>query len=66
MRTYDDLAGSARICAHNARIATSNQIAVELWKIAREYQKEAAKLASGKLPDIGAPPYCFAEWIRLN
>jgi hypothetical protein len=29
-------------------------VAQELWKIAQEYQAEAAKL--GKMPDIGDPP----------
>jgi hypothetical protein len=31
-------------------------VAQELWKIAQEYQAEAAKLNGGTLPDIGDPP----------
>lgn len=61
MQTHDDLSQLARICAENARIASSNQIALELWKMAQEYQAKAAKLNSGKVPDIGMPPH----WLVL-
>lgn len=56
MRSHDDAAELARICAMNARAANSEQVATELWRMAREYQAEAAKLASGNLPEIGEPP----------
>jgi len=60
MRTYDDLAELARLCALNARLASSKEVAAELWAMAHEYQQEAAKLDGGHLPDIGALPY----WLR--
>jgi hypothetical protein len=31
MRTYDDVAELARICARNARLASSREVAAELW-----------------------------------
>jgi hypothetical protein len=40
--------------SENARLSTSKQVARELWKMAQEYQAEAAKL--GKVPDLGNPP----------
>jgi hypothetical protein len=56
MRSRDDAAELARICAMNARAANSEQVASELWRMATEYQAEAAKLAGGNAPDIGQPP----------
>jgi len=50
----------ARLCALNARLASSKEVAAELWAMAHEYQQEAAKLDGGHLPDIGALPY----WLR--
>jgi hypothetical protein len=32
-------------------------VARELWKIAQEYQAEAAKLDNGRLSDIGNAPH---------
>jgi len=45
-----------RICARNAQIATSEELARELRKMAREYRQKAAELDSGRFPDIGALP----------
>ncbi len=56
MRSQDDAAELARICALNARAANSEQVATELWRMAKEYQAEAAKLDSGNVADIGEPP----------
>jgi hypothetical protein len=42
------------MCADNARMATSIPVAIELWKMAMEYQYKAAQL--GQLPDIGDTP----------
>jgi hypothetical protein len=56
MRSHDDAAELARICAMNARAANSEQVASELWRMATEYQAEAAKLDRGNVPDIGEPP----------
>jgi hypothetical protein len=44
------------MCARNARFSSNKQVVRELWKMAQEYQSEAAKLGDGKLPDIGYPP----------
>jgi hypothetical protein len=43
--------------ARNARSASTEQVARELWKMAQEYQAEAAKLGKGRVPDLGSPPY---------
>jgi hypothetical protein len=32
-----------------------------LWKMAQEYQRKAAALDGGKLPDLGPPPYLGHE-----
>ena len=42
------------MCGRNARIAMSGPVAIELWNMAKEYQRKAARL--GALPDIGEPP----------
>jgi hypothetical protein len=56
MRTNYDVFELAVMSARCARGASNKQTARELWKIAQEYQAEAAKLNGGKLPDIGDPP----------
>jgi hypothetical protein len=53
---YDNCAALARLCANNARLAQTKEVAAELWKMARQYQVKAAKLDGGKAPDIGNPP----------
>ena len=54
MLNYDDLVELARLCARNSRIATSRDVADELWRMAKEYQEMAAKL--GTLPEIDSEP----------
>ena len=54
METYDELKELAVMCAYNAWIATSTEVATELWNMAREYQGKAAEI--GELPDIGDTP----------
>jgi hypothetical protein len=56
MPTHEDLAELAKICARHGRIATNKDVATALWKMAEDYQSEAAKLDSAKSPDIGQPP----------
>jgi hypothetical protein len=56
MRTFYDVFEVAVISARCARSASTKQVARELWEIAQEYQAEAAKLDSGRMPDIGDPP----------
>jgi hypothetical protein len=53
-RTFSEGSELATMSARNARISTSKEVARELWKMAQEYQAEAAKL--GRMPDIGDPP----------
>ena len=54
MLNYDDLVELARLCARNAHSNTSRDVADEFWKMAKEYQAQAAKL--GTLPEIGDAP----------
>jgi hypothetical protein len=56
MRTYKEALELATMCARNACLSSNKQVARELWKMAQEYQAEAAKLDNGKLPDLGDPP----------
>jgi hypothetical protein len=56
MRTYNEALELTLMSARNARQTSDKQTASELWKMAQEYQAEAAKLGDGKLPDLGKPP----------
>ena len=51
MLIYEDLVELARMCARNARIMTSRDVADELWRMAKEYQAQAAEM--GDFPEIG-------------
>jgi len=56
MRIYSEALDLAMMSARSARLSSNQQVARELWKIAQEYQAEAAKLDNGRLPDLGNPP----------
>jgi hypothetical protein len=56
MRTYSEALELALMSARNARLSSNKQVARELWRIALEYQAEAAKLGDGKVPELGDPP----------
>jgi hypothetical protein len=44
MRTYKEATELARLCANQARITTVKTLADEMWRLALEYQQEAAEL----------------------
>ena len=48
----DRLVELARMCARNARITTSRDVADELWRMAKEYQAQAAEM--GDFPEIAS------------
>jgi hypothetical protein len=52
VQTYHDLVQLARICLRQADSAESEGVAVELRRMAKEYQMRADDLADGKLPTI--------------
>jgi hypothetical protein len=52
MLTHEDLV--ERLSVRYARITTNREAADELWRMAKEYQAQAAKL--GDFPDIGEEP----------
>jgi len=52
MPTYSDLVELAKICVRQARTASNPEVARELRRLAKEYQKKAADLDGGLLPDI--------------
>ena len=56
MRTYKELVDLAISCADTSRLTTSPEVASQWWRMAMDYQEEAAKLNDGKLPNIGDPP----------
>lgn len=60
MQILGDLIEMARICASQARLTTSQEVASALWRLASEYharaQERASELKSGSVPDIGEPP----------
>jgi hypothetical protein len=60
MRTYNQALELAMMCARNARLSSNKQVARELWKMAQEYQAEAAKLDDGRLPSLGNQP----QWLQ--
>jgi hypothetical protein len=53
MQTYGDLVELARICMKQSRHADSKEVAAELRRMAKDYQRRAAELDSGTSPDIG-------------
>jgi len=51
---YDELAKLALFCAKQARTSLFKEAAREAWRLAVEYQRQAAKF--GEPPDIGDKP----------
>lgn len=43
------------MCWRQARVAQTKGVAPELLRMAHEYQHKAARLDSGKLPEISVP-----------
>jgi hypothetical protein len=66
MRTYAEAAELAKMCARNARASSEKQVARELWKMAQEYQAEAAKLDDGRLLDLGTAPRLRDTLNQIN
>lgn len=62
--THAELAEMAQMCAANARAIRDKRAIAELWKMALEYQEEAARLNGGRKPHIGPPPTLFSSKIR--
>jgi hypothetical protein len=62
MQSYEQLVELAKLCANQSRVSFSKETAAELWRMAKEYQAEAAKLNGDKSPEIGKPP----RWIRAR
>jgi hypothetical protein len=52
MQSYDDLIELARICAEQARATKAPDAADELRRMAKEYERRAAKLNGGQPPLI--------------
>lgn len=52
MPSYDELVDLARLCQHQARLASGADVARELRRMAVHYREQAGKLHSGKLPEI--------------
>ena len=49
-----ELVELANMCARNAQMATSEDVARELWKMGREYRQKAVDLDHGTIGDQGA------------
>jgi hypothetical protein len=60
VRIISEAVELAKMCARNARAASEKRVARELWKMAQEYQAEAAKLDDGSLIDRGTAP----QWVE--
>ena len=61
MRTFQEAQELALACARNARLASTKAVALELWRMALEYQAEAAQLNNGRKPYIGEEPLWLKE-----
>jgi hypothetical protein len=61
MHTYSNLTELAQACAKQARITLAKDASAVLWKMALDYQREAAASDGGNLPEIGPPPTWFKE-----
>jgi hypothetical protein len=46
---YEDLVELARMCARNARITTTREVADELWRMAKEYKAQAAEMGDDRV-----------------
>jgi hypothetical protein len=53
MQTHDELVKLARIYLRQAREITNPSVSTELMRMAKHYQRRAAEIDGGKLPDIG-------------
>jgi hypothetical protein len=49
---YDELVELAQTCAYQARATKDREVAAELRQMAQEYQRRAAELNNGRMPDI--------------
>jgi hypothetical protein len=58
-QAYNDLADLARVCARQAHQSAERDAARQFWRMALEYQQQAAALDGGRLPHIGVPPAWF-------
>ena len=53
LERYEDLVELAKICLQQSRATKAKGLAAELRQMAKEYQRRAAALNGGTLPDIG-------------
>ena len=61
MHTYKQLTQLARMCAANARLATRDDTARQLWNMANEYRDQARALDSRQAINIGSKPALLRE-----
>jgi hypothetical protein len=52
LKTYEEFAQFARLCWKQAKLANTDDVARTLRRMAVQYQQDAAKLDSGRLPDL--------------
>jgi hypothetical protein len=55
-KTHRELVELTVTCAQRSRITMARDVSEELWEMAKSYQRRAAALDEGKLPNIGDPP----------
>jgi hypothetical protein len=53
LEPYRELVELAKICLRQSRTAALPETAKELRRMAKQYQRDAAELDGGLLPDIG-------------
>ena len=61
MHNYKQAAELALMCAYNARSSTDREVTAELWRMAKEYQAEAAKLDGTEHVNLGEPPRSLGD-----
>jgi len=54
MQNYDELVEYARLFWQQSQSAQTKECASILQRMAKQYQKKAADLSSGELPDLSA------------
>ena len=59
---FEEFDARAKTCAHQARLlmrmaSDAQNKAVEIWGMAKEYQRTAGELNGGLFPDIGDEPF---------
>lgn len=52
-KRHEELVELAKLCLFESKVTKARDVAAEFRRMAKDYQKRAAEIDSGRLPDIG-------------